>query len=173
MNTIQPKSTHALTLDRRWVFMSGLMIFLAGIVHLVVAPDHFDHAPAHALFFVVSGIVEIIWGLAFWRKPTKDMLVFGLLIAVSLIALWAITRVLPAPYTGVPEEIDLGGIIDKLLEVAGVIFLSLAALHGPESRRAGLFVMETVLIAVILGAVLYLAGLLSQPLFPFLRAPVQ
>jgi uncharacterized membrane protein HdeD (DUF308 family) len=167
---LQNKTAYAL--DRRWVFMSGLMVFLAGVVHLVIAPYHFEHAPAHALFFGLSGVIEIIWGLNFWRRPSKNKLGFGIVVAISLIVLWAITRVLPAPFTDVPEEIDLGGIIDKLLEIGGVIFLTRSALSSMDRHQAWRLVVGTALIAVLLGIVLYQVGMLAEPLFPFLRAPV-
>lgn len=32
-----------------------LTIALAGLVHLLIAPLHYDHAPAHGIFFAVAG----------------------------------------------------------------------------------------------------------------------
>ncbi|MCQ3980642.1 MAG: hypothetical protein DPW09_45120, partial [Anaerolineae bacterium] len=47
-----------------------ITIALAGLVHLLIAPAHYAHAPAHGLFFAAAGIVQCIWAVAFWRRPS-------------------------------------------------------------------------------------------------------
>jgi hypothetical protein len=45
-------------------------IALAGLVHLLIVPAHYAHAPAHGIFFALAGIVQITWAVAFWRRPS-------------------------------------------------------------------------------------------------------
>jgi hypothetical protein len=39
----------------------ALLIGLAGLIHLVITPQHWAHAPAHGILFVIVGVVELIW----------------------------------------------------------------------------------------------------------------
>lgn len=36
------------------------MTALAGIIHLWIIPEHWEHAPAHGLFFLGVGIAQIV-----------------------------------------------------------------------------------------------------------------
>jgi hypothetical protein len=42
-----------------------ITIALAGLVHLLIVPAHYAHAPAHGIFFALAGIVQIAWSVAF------------------------------------------------------------------------------------------------------------
>ena len=52
---------------------STIATIVAGVIHLVIIPEHWEHAPAHGIFFLVVGIVQIVWGIAIWRKPSAWM----------------------------------------------------------------------------------------------------
>jgi len=132
-----------------------MAIALAGLIHLAVAPMHYAHAPAHGIFFAAVGIVEILWALAFWRRPLPGLYYVGLAAAGGLVVLWAITRALPAPFGHGPEAIEAGGLVCKVSELTGVIALGMLALRGqlpgiarrPAWRVAG----EALALALIMG----------------------
>jgi hypothetical protein len=49
---------------------AALLMAVAGIIHLVITPIHYAHAPAHGLFFALCGVIQIALGLLIWRRPS-------------------------------------------------------------------------------------------------------
>ncbi len=145
-------------------------IALAGLIHLWVALIHYTHAPAHGIFFVVAGIVEILWSLAFWRRPSPGLYRTGLALAGGLVVLWAITRALPAPFGHGPEAIEAGGLVCKVSELVGVIALVMLALRGQlpgvVKRSARWVAGEALALALIMGWASWGVGYAATPLWP-------
>jgi hypothetical protein len=102
-------------------------IGLAGAVHIVIAPSHWQHAPAHGLFFLGAGIVEVLWSVALLRKPSRAVTYFGIGMASMLLMLWILARALPAPFGHGPEAVEAWGLVCKLAELVGAIALGLLA----------------------------------------------
>lgn len=149
----------------------ALWMILAGTVHLIIAPEHYAHAPGHGLFFVVTGTLEIGWALAFWRRPNRRLYYSGLILAGGLITLWMITRVLPAPFASSPESIDFWGVFSKTAESLTVLFLIQMMQGGQiEGAKADPIPVRAISTAILLvvfsGAALYSAGLFSEKLMP-------
>jgi len=152
--------------------LAAVLFFVSGLIHLVIIPHHWAHAPAHGLAMGVIGVVQLIWAVVFWFKPGARLAQAGLALAVIFITLWAITRVLPAPFTNEAEEVDATGIITKLLE-GGTALLLIAGLRrsSVRARQAQVWqglIVPLLLLGVFLGVGIYEAGRLSQPLFPSL-----
>jgi hypothetical protein len=151
-----------------------IAVAAAGILHIAVAPQHYQHAPAHAIFFVVAGIAEIVWALIFLRRPTQQVYYVGLALTGGLILLWALTRVVPAPFHGHAEAIDLGGIACKVSEVAGLAALLMIAAQGgitglAKQSMARLAAIALMISAAVAGAT-YVAARAAEPLLPSLSA---
>lgn len=153
-------------------YISMAAIALAGLIHLGLAPEHYAHAPAHGIFFVGAGIVEISWALAFWRCPTQALYRTGLALVGGMIVLWAITRVLPAPFGHGLEAINVSGLACKGSELIGIIALVMLALQGqligvtrPSVLRAG---GEALALALIVGFAFFGIGHAMAPPLPAL-----
>ncbi len=147
-------------------------IAFAGLVHLLLVPQQFAHSPAHGLFFAVSGVAEIIWAVLFLRKPNERLYNIGIILAGGLIILWAVTRVLPAPFGHEVEVIDLSGIICKFSELVGLVALvALAAqgkIEGLAKRSFVSLLGEALIVAFFVAFVAYVAGHELEPVMPFL-----
>jgi hypothetical protein len=80
----------------------------------------------------------------------------GVILAVSLIALWAITSITPAPFTNEVEEVDFSGVFTKILEtISAAALLAVvvsATLEVGVSRAAWRTVTIVLLISVLLAA---------------------
>lgn len=154
--------------------LAAAAVAAAGIIHLIVVPEHWEHAPAHALFFIAVGLIELAWAVVVVWRPTFELMQIGALLAGSLIVLWIITRVLPAPFGHGPEEIDAGGLVCKLSELIGlvsaaiVLFRHALADRGSLAARRSLGVLLVVM--VLLGSGGYLVGRVIEPLAPQLGA---
>jgi hypothetical protein len=160
-----PKSN---TLSR----IPALAIALAGAIHLGLTPQHFAHAPAHGIFFAAAGIAELAWAALFLRRPTKQVYYAGLALAGGLVALWALTRVLPAPFHGTAEPIDLGGIVCKISELAGLGALLMIAAQGGIAglgrQSLSRLAATAFLLSAAAGAAGYGLSFAAEPLFPSL-----
>ncbi len=147
-----------------------IMAFLAaGVIHLVLVPEHYGHAPAHGLFFAIAGILEILWAILYWRRPTPRLYYLGIALAGGLLVLWGFTRIVPAPFESTSAPVDASGLVCKLCELAGVAALVILVIQGqvkgfrstPAARTIGL----ALLIALMSGLFLYGIGRAAETLF--------
>jgi len=147
-----------------------LAILLAGVIHLLIAPEHYNHSPVHGIFFVGVGLVEIGWALAFWRRPSVGLFRIGVALAGGLVILWALTRILPAPFGHGPEPVNASGLVCKASELLGLVTLAMLALpgrlSGGESRAAPRLVGEMLALPVIVGLVLLGGGHAAAMVLP-------
>lgn len=97
----------------------------AGVMHLLLVPDHFaDVGAEHAKFFAVVGIAQISFGILFMVKPTKRFAIIGIVGNIGSMILYLVTRIenLPAPFRA-PEGVDAVGIVAKIVEMSLVALL--------------------------------------------------
>ena len=161
-------------LTKNLIAWSALATVLAGVIHLVIVPDHWKHAPAHGLFFLLVGILQIIWGIAVWRKPSTRLYYIGVVMAGWLIVLYALTRLLPAPFGHGPESIRTIDIVCKLCEGLGMISLAILIFQGlilNAGRAIAWRAMAVIiLLSFLVGFVTYGVARAAEPVFPMLSA---
>ena len=166
MAIAQPK-----TYQRDWKAKSAaLLMLVAGIIHFIIIPHHWEHAPAHGIAMGVTGVLEVIWAIAYWLRPSRILAQIGVILAVSMIALWAITRIAPAPFTNEAEEVDISGVLTKILEAISAAALLAVVLNAAPEAGAGWSawrsVVSVLVISVLLAAGVYEVARAAQPLFP-------
>jgi hypothetical protein len=108
----------------------------AGIIHLLLVPDHLsDVSVEHARFFVALGVAQISFGILFILRPTKRFAIIGIVGNTGSIILYWITRIadLPVPL-GAPEGLDAVGIVTKIAEMSLVALLIYLAIHYRRVR---------------------------------------
>ncbi len=149
-----------------------ITIALAGLVHLIIAPAHYDHAPAHGIFFAIAGLIQCGWAVAFWRRPSLALYRAGLAVSGGLVVLWLLTLALPAPFGGHDAgSIDTSAVVCKLSELVGLIALVALMIQGGQWALKGKLsaprlLGEAVVISLIVGAIFFGAGKAAEPLFP-------
>jgi len=97
------------------VFMAA-----AGVVHFSLVVEHSEHAPAHGLFFALLGTLQLGWAAAYWLLPTRRVSLFGFVLSGGMILLWAVTRVVAAPFQAFPEPVDTAGVVSVAFEAAAM-----------------------------------------------------
>jgi len=113
-----------------------------GIIHVLLAPDHLsdDLGIGYGIYFVITGLIQIGFGLLFISKPTRGLAIIGTAGTIGSIFLYFITRMveLPEPF-GSLEGIDQVGIIAKILEISLVTLLLYLAVYiktkSPEIEK--------------------------------------
>ncbi len=164
------------TMNRSQKTLSQAAVFtmmLAGVLHLYVVRDHWAHAPAHGLFFLTAGVLQIAWSIAFLRSDREILRRFGFVGALVLVLLWAVTRIVPAPFGHGPEEVDLPGVATKLCEVAcaAALGLLIAASAAAQPRRtAWRPVVGLAAAALVLTGLTYGVARAAEPILPGLSA---
>ena len=109
---------------------------LAGAMHLVIAPMHLDHAWEHAAALATVGAADLAYTAAWLRRRSWASVWLGWFLGLTSLSLYAITRFLPLPFAGQPEEIEPLGFGTQCFEVAGLLSLaSLAVLTGSGAGR--------------------------------------
>jgi hypothetical protein len=152
-------TTHDRTVGRylRW-FLAALSA-AAGFLHFAVAGDHFDLTWYHGAFFAVAAWLQITWAVAVIVRPTRLLLVAGLVGNAAIIVTWAISRVWGMPFgpdSGVPESVAFSDALATICE-AGIVVTCLAVLVQPslaERRVRPSLALPAVAIAAIAVAVL-------------------
>jgi hypothetical protein len=153
--------------------VSVLAMTLAGALHLLVVREHWAHAPAHGLFFLVAGLFQIGWSIAFLRSDSEALRRLGFLGSVVLVLLWVLTRLAPAPFGHGPEEVDVAGVATKVCEVAcaAALGLLIAAGAATQPRRAAWRPLVGLAIAAfLLTALTYGVARAAEPILPGLSA---
>lgn len=150
------------------------LIFLAGVIHIGIAPGHWEHARAHGLFFTIVGLAQIAWGLAAWRGPSRIMNVTGLVSSGGLIVLYLLARIAPAPFGHGTETFEFLGVVCKVAE--GVAMAVLAILiFGDQVLRtgrqaAGRAIAVLLVVSVASGFATYGGARAAEPFFPSLAS---
>ncbi len=135
---------------RRLVLVAGSLSAIAGLLHLAVAPEHFEEWWGYGAFFVVCFVAQAANGAillwegysprprpAWWPSGWRFMLACGLVGNVLLLALWAYTRFVgvPAgPMAGEKEEIGLMDLFTKTVELGLVVALLGLVRYGPRTE---------------------------------------
>lgn len=163
--------------QKNLITWSALATILAGVIHLVIIPEHWAHAPAHGLFFLLVGILQIGWGIAVWRKPSTDLYYVGVVMAGWLIVLYALTRLFPAPFGHGPEAIAVIDIACKLCEGLGMVTLAILIFQGlllnNGRRKAWRAMGLIVLLSFVTAFTTYSAAIAAEPLLPSLSGQAE
>lgn len=105
---------------------------VAGILHLSLVPNVIGFNLNVAIFFLVSGLVQLFWVLPMIRRWGRVWYYVGIGGTVVLIILWVITR-MPNPITGRGIPVSDMGIATEALQAA---FIGLAIMAINASRKA-------------------------------------
>lgn len=147
-----------------------IAVAIAGMIHLLISPSHLAHAPAHGIFFALSGLAQVVWAMVYWRYPSKIAFYAGFALTGGMIVLWLLSQILGAPFAQAPEPLDVGAMSSKLAEL--IALTALVALSRAHKKAAlawrQLVIAEALGIALVFGLFSYGVAQTAEPLFPSL-----
>lgn len=88
-------------MNTKWLYYSAAgTTAIAGILHLILAPNMLNFNPSSAILFFVGGAAQLFWAVPMIRR--WGILWYGIGIGGTLvfIAIWIITRIDGNPITG-------------------------------------------------------------------------
>lgn len=153
--------------------VAAAAMILAGVVHLAIFRQHWEHAPAHGLFFVVTGIAQVTWSVAYSRSRSPFLASAGFIISLTLVAFWTVTRFVRTPFGHGPEEVDLAGVVTAASETICLVALAASmtaatlARPRPQARR---LILGLVVASLVFTGLTYSVAIAAEPLLPGLTS---
>ncbi len=100
----QPKSV---------LYPVAALSLIAGLIHLWVMPEHFEHWWGYGTFFLVAAAAQMGYVPLLLRWPSRMVLLLGIAGNSAIILLYLLTRVVGIPLFG-PEagEVEGVGVVD-------------------------------------------------------------
>ncbi|MFL5959992.1 MAG: hypothetical protein ACJ75G_07000 [Gaiellaceae bacterium] len=128
-----PLADRASSVSSDWIlFTAALASAGAAAIHFSVIRMHFEEYKPYGVFFVVSGIVQLVWPAWLLLRRWQPLLVAGAIGNAAIVALWILDRVGAMPIGPDAKEqvpFGLGDSVASGFEVLLVV-ACVAALHG-------------------------------------------
>lgn len=122
------------TAAERLVGAAVALSIAASMIHASVIVPHFREYWLFGVFFVVSAVFQLVWGLVVWnRRDDRTLLLLGGIVNLAIVGLWVATRTVGLPIGPEPGEVEAAGLHDLLAtadEVAIAVACGLAMLPG-------------------------------------------
>ena len=118
---------------------------VAALVHLWVAPGHFDVWWGYGTFFLAAAFAQGLLAVVLLRWPGRAVPLAGIFGNLSVVALYVVTRTSGVPFGPHTTRAEEAGVLDMAttaVELATVVFL-LSLLGG----RARVVAVNAVLLA--------------------------
>jgi hypothetical protein len=108
-----------------WLYAGAGFSALAGLIHIIVTPEHIGEWIGYGLFFVVVWTCQLLFALILivFRPIRREILWAGILGNLAIIVVWAFTRTIGVPLgpmAGGTEPIGTLDVLSKIAEM-GVI----------------------------------------------------
>jgi hypothetical protein len=142
------------------IFTVALLSAGAAAIHFAVAKPHFDEYKLFGVFFVGSGIAQLVWLIWLLLRRWRPLLGLGALGNGLIVALWAVVRIwgLPlGPEHWKPEPVGFGDAVTAAFELL-IVASCLTLLTRERTRPLRVSVAAVLTLAV---AVLTALSLLS------------
>ena len=155
----------------RLLFVAALASAGAAAIHFAVIKMHFEEYTLYGVFFVLSGVGQLVWPIWVLMRRWVPLLVLGALGNGAIVALWLVDRAGWAPLgpdATKPPPFGLGDGVASGLELLLVAACVTALLRGPGRRlrpgaNIGLTLAAAALTALALLSVLDVAPSILPP----------
>jgi peptidoglycan/LPS O-acetylase OafA/YrhL len=108
-------------MNTKWLYyLAAGTTAIAGILHLILAPNMLNFNPSSAMLFFVGGAAQLFWVVPMIRRWGKVWYGIGIGGTLVLIAIWTITRIDGNPITGRGGMISEMGIAVETMQWAFV-----------------------------------------------------
>jgi hypothetical protein len=107
----------------RLLYTASIFSMLAGIIHLIVMPEHFVEWAAYGVFFLVAAACQLIFGfLLFFQRPvSRELLWAGIIGNLAIIFLWLYTRTVGVPFGPMAGETEPFGSLDTISKISEMV----------------------------------------------------
>ena len=105
---------------------AAALSLVAALVHLAATPEHLVEWWGYGSFFLAAALAQGVYAAALLRRPSRRMLLAGILGNSSIVLLYLATRTLGVPLFG-PEagEVEAVGALDACATVSEVVLIGI------------------------------------------------
>lgn len=104
-------------MNLKWLYYAAAATSaIAGILHLILAPNMLNFNPNSAILFFVGGAAQLFWAVPMIRRWGRVWYGVGIGGTLVLIAIWIITRMPGNPITGRGGMVNEMGIAVEALQ---------------------------------------------------------
>lgn len=149
--------------------MVVICLVIAGAIHLLIAPAHYAHAPAHGLFFGVIGLAQVGYVGLWLRRFRPALHLPGLLLSGGVVALWLLTHWLAIPFAAESHPLDWAAVTTKLAEGSAflaLLYLDHAGAFGRTPGNPAALLARSAAICLGSGLVVWGGALAAAPALP-------
>lgn len=115
--------------------VTALLLATAGVIHLVLTPEHFEEHVLYGVFFLGAATVQLVLAGALVLHPSALVFRVGVLSSGALIATWLVTRAVEPPFSSLPERVTFAGVLATSVELAALLLLAVALPVGATAQR--------------------------------------
>jgi hypothetical protein len=105
---------------------AAVTVALAGLIHLVLTPEHFAERFAYGLIFAAMAAFQLALAAHLLLRPGPHVYQAGIWGSGLIALVYVATRLAPPPGSAAAEEVTAIGVLATTLEVAAVILLAVA-----------------------------------------------
>ena len=119
-----------------WLIAAVVLSAVAGLIHLAVAPEHFQEWFGYGVFFTVVGIGQLAYAFVLAYRPDQRLLSTGLVGTAWLFGLYVVTRTIGIPWFGpLAGEVEPVGLHDLLSKSVEAGLIGCLALQRVQQAR--------------------------------------
>lgn len=108
-------------MNTKWLYYSAAgTTAIAGILHLILAPNMLNFNPSSSILFFVGGAAQLFWAVPTIRRWGRLWYGIGIGGTLVFIAIWIITRIDGNPITGRGGMVNEMGIAVETMQWAFV-----------------------------------------------------
>jgi hypothetical protein len=110
----------------------------AGVVHLVMVPQHAQESTLDGIMFLVGGWAQVGLAVALLAWPRKAVLQATVVVNLACVIVWTVSRTTGLPWGANPGVKEAAGTVDQLTTLfeAAAVIVALAALIRPDLLRS-------------------------------------
>jgi hypothetical protein len=110
-------------MNKRWRYGAAALSAVAGFIHILAAPDHFEEWWGYGMFFLTAATAQVMYALLLLAyEPNHDLLWAGILGNLSILGLYLVTRTVGIPFfgpeAGAVEPVGALDVVSKIVELA-------------------------------------------------------
>ena len=107
----------------------------SAILHIGLAPAHFEEATTHGVFFLFASVAAAVTAAAMLACPSRPVYLAGIGISLALILLWTIFRLVPPPGSVTVEDVDVVGLLAKTAELVATFSCAVLWSRARRSKQ--------------------------------------
>ena len=143
----------------------------AAAIHFAVAKMHFDEYTLFGVFFVGSGLAQLVWPIWVLFRRWRPLFALSAVGNAAIVVLWAVDRIWGLPFGPTPWKPDPVGFGDSVTAAFEVLLIAscvgvLIRGRGPKMSRASVLALSAGAIALTALSLLSVLGVGSSFLTP-------